>query len=83
MANKTKRQKVYSEHQLNKIKDEDLTYRGMKKNLDKVVKQMIENGTPADQVLKMPFYYILQILDERHLNTVDTDDRADALFTAL
>ena len=79
-----KRQKVYSEHQLNKIKDEeDLTYRGMKKNLDKVVKQMIENGTPADQVLKMPFYYILQILDERHLNTVDTDDRADALFTAL
>ncbi|WP_339117491.1 phage tail assembly chaperone GT [Staphylococcus haemolyticus] len=55
----------------------------MKKNLDKVVKQMIENGTPADQVLKMPFYYILQILDERHLNTVDTDDRADTLFTAL
>ncbi|GGG87683.1 phage protein [Staphylococcus petrasii] len=60
-----------------------MTYNGMQKNLDKVVKQMIENGTPADQVLKMPFYYILQILDERHLNTVETDERADALFAAL
>ena len=55
----------------------------MLKNLDKVVKAMVENGTPANQVLEMPFYYILQILDERHLNTVDTDEKADALFSAL
>ena len=37
MANKTKRQKVYSEHQLNKIKDEDLTYRGMKRTWTKLL----------------------------------------------
>ena len=43
---------------------------------------MVENGTP-NQVLEMPFYYILQILDERHLNTVDTDEKGDALFSAL
>jgi len=65
------------------LKKEDLTYNGMLKNLDKVVKDMVENGTPANQVLEMPFYYILQILDERHLNTVDTDEKADALFSAL
>ena len=55
----------------------------MLKNLDKVVKDMVENGTPKNQVLEMPFYYILQILDERHLNTVDTDEKVDALFSAL
>lgn len=60
-----------------------MTYKGMQKNLDKVVKQMIENGTPADQVLRMPFYYVLQILDERHINKVETDEKADALFSAL
>ena len=51
--------------------------------MDKVVKDMVENGTPANQVLEMPFYYILQILDERHLNTVDTDEKADALFFCI
>ncbi|GAB0301979.1 hypothetical protein JPSP37_25390 [Staphylococcus pseudintermedius] len=80
MANKTMRQKVYSEHQL---KDTDLTYASMQQNLDKVVKDMIENGTPADQVLKMPFHYLLQILDERHTNKVISDSKADALFSAL
>ena len=47
----------------------------MLKNLDKVVKiwwKMVHRN----QVLEMPFYYILQILDERHLNTVDTDEKA-------
>ena len=52
----------------------------MLKNLDKVVKDMVENGTPANQVLEMPFYYILQILDERHLNTVDTDEKRCAIL---
>ncbi|WP_244942693.1 phage tail assembly chaperone G [Staphylococcus chromogenes] len=54
--NKTKNKKVYPEHQL---KDEDLTYEGMQMNLDKVVKDMIENGMAPDQVLKMHFtiYY--------------------------
>ena len=33
-----------------------------------------------NQVLEMPFYYILQILDERHLNTVDTDEKAMRYF---
>ncbi|REH88574.1 hypothetical protein DOS83_14035 [Staphylococcus felis] len=60
-----------------------MTYEGMQRNLDKVVKSMIENGTPADQVLKMPFHYLLQILDERHTNKVVSDSHADALFTAL
>ncbi|UXS21172.1 phage tail assembly chaperone GT [Staphylococcus delphini] len=55
----------------------------MQRNLDKVVKDMIENGTAADQVLKMPFHYLLQILDERHTNKVVSDSHADALFTAL
>lgn len=55
----------------------------MQRNLDKVVKSMIENGMPADQVLKMPFHYLLQILDERHTNKVVSDGQADALLSAL
>ena len=55
----------------------------MLKNLDKVVKDMVENGTQANQVLEMQFNNILKILVERHLNTVDTDEKADALFSAL
>ncbi|UXV34488.1 hypothetical protein MUA90_10715 [Staphylococcus sp. IVB6181] len=55
----------------------------MQRNLDKVVKDMIENGMAPDQVLKMPFYYLLQILDERHTNQVISDSKADALFSAL
>lgn len=83
MANKTRKQKSLFRASAKQIKKEELTYNGMLKNLDKVVKDMVENGTPANQVLEMPFYYILQILDERHLNTVDTDEKADALFSAL
>lgn len=55
----------------------------MQRNLDKVVKDMIENGMAPDQVLKMPFHYLLKILDERHTNKVISDSKADALFSAL
>lgn len=55
----------------------------MLRNLDKVVRDMVKNGTPADQVLKMPLHYILQTLDERHTNKVDSDSRADAILSAL
>lgn len=55
----------------------------MLRNLDKVVRDMVKEGQPAEQVLKMPFYYVLQTLDEKHTNKVDSDAKADALLSAL
>lgn len=55
----------------------------MLKNLDIVIRDLIKEGKDINDVLKMPFYYVLQILDERHTNKVISDTKADAILSAL
>ncbi|GGA93185.1 phage tail assembly chaperone GT [Staphylococcus muscae] len=55
----------------------------MLKNLDIVVRDLIKEGKDVNDVLKMPFYYVLQILNERYTNKVISDDKADAILSAL
>lgn len=52
----------------------------MRKNLDVVVRDMLENGKDINEILKMPLHYVLQILDERNTNKVISDAEADAMF---
>ncbi|MFR6532010.1 MAG: phage tail assembly chaperone GT [Staphylococcus simulans] len=55
----------------------------MLKNFDIVVRDMVKEGKDVNDVLAMPFHYVLQILDERHTNKVTSDAKADALFAKL
>ena len=80
MDNKTKKQKVYSEHQLNRLDEDDLTYSSMLNHLDIVVRDLVKEGKDVNEVLKMPYHYVLQILDERNTNKVTSDAKADAIF---
>lgn len=52
----------------------------MQQNLDIVVRDMMENGKDINEILKMPFHYVLQILDERNTNKVVSDAEADKMF---
>ncbi|QDX01188.1 hypothetical protein DWB90_09125 [Staphylococcus chromogenes] len=57
-----------------------MTYEGMLQNLDIVVRDLMKEGKDVNEILKMPYYYVLQILDERHTNKVVSDAKADAMF---
>lgn len=52
----------------------------MVKHLDIVVRDLIKEGKDVNEVLKMPYHYVLQILDERNTNKVVSDAKADAIF---
>ncbi|MCE4965307.1 phage tail assembly chaperone GT [Staphylococcus chromogenes] len=52
----------------------------MLQNLDIVVRDLMKEGKDVNEILKMPYYYVLQILDERHTNKVVSDAKADAMF---
>lgn len=52
----------------------------MLNHLDIVVRELVKEGKDVNEVLKMPYHYVLQILDERNTNKVTSDAKADAIF---
>lgn len=52
----------------------------MLNHLDIVVRDLVKEGKDVNEVLNMPYHYVLKILDERNTNKVTSDAKADAIF---
>ncbi len=53
----------------------------MLENMDTIMLDLIENGKDPNEVLKMPFYYVLSLYENK--SKVASEDKAEALLDAF
>lgn len=51
--------------------------------MDKLVRDMMKNGKDINEILDMPYHYVLQILDERNQKKNLSEKEQEAILDAL
>ena len=62
--------------------DEDFSYAKQKQYLDKLILTQVENGKDANEVLAMPYHFVMQILRDQNKARQETK-RTDSLIKAF
>ena len=51
--------------------------------MDLLVKDLIKEGMAVSEIMNMPYYYILEILNDKHHNRVLSEEQQEAVLNAL